>query len=318
MNYDNDLHVVLGASGGTGSALVRELISRGNRVRAVSRSGKAPDGAEGLRADVSTPEGAKASSAGAAVVYHAAQPEYTKWPREFPSMTDAIIKGATATGAKLVFTDNLYMYGPNSPQPMTEETSQEATGKKGKTRILMAEMLLEAHREGRLRVVLGRSSDYYGPRGTGTITGDTVFGAAVEGKTVRWPASLDVPHQFNYLPDMARALIVLGEREEADGKVWHLPAAEPITGRRFLDLVSAEIGHPVKTSVTSKTMLRAIGLFSPFLRELVETAYQFEQPFVADTTKFQKAFGPFEPTPYEKAIADTLAWFQRRGGGRTS
>jgi len=311
---NDELHVVLGASGGTGSALVRELISRGHRVRAVSRNGRAPEGAEGMKADVSTPQGAKAASAGAAVVYHAAQPDYTKWPQEFPPMTDNVIEGAAGTGAKLVFADNLYMYGSEAPQPMTEETPQKAAGKKGRARILMAERLLDAHRSGRVRVALGRSSDYYGPGGTGTIAGDTVFGAALAGKSVRWPGSLDAPHTFNYLPDMARALVTLGERAEADGEVWHLPAAEPITGRGFLDLVSEEMGRPVKASVTSKTTLRAIGLFSPFIRELTETVYQFEGPFVSDTTKFGRAFGPFEPTPHPEAIARTVVWFRGRRG----
>ena len=228
-------------------------------------------------------------------------------------MTENVIRGSAAAGAKLVFADNLYMYGPESPQPMTEETPQRAAGKKGKTRILMADMLLEAHRSGRLRVALGRSSDYYGPGGTATIAGGTLFGAALTGKTVRWPGSLDAPHQFNFLPDMARALVTLGEREEADGGVFHLPAAEPITGRRLIELVCAELGRPAKASATSKTMLRAVGLFSPLVRELVETTYQFERPFYADASKFERTFGPFGPTPHEEAVTRTAAWFRERG-----
>lgn len=309
----DELHAVLGASGGTGSAIVEELLRRGRRVRAVSRGGSVPDGAEGFGADVSTPEGAKAACAGAAVVYHAAQPAYIRWPEEFPPLTGAVIEGSASAGAKLVFADNLYIYGPGSPQPLTERTPQRATGRKGATRILMANRLMEAHREDRVRVAIGRSSDYYGPGGVGTIAGETVFGAALASRTVRWPGSLDMPHQFNYLPDMARALVVLGESAEADGEVFHLPAAEPITGHRFLDLVSEATGRPVKSSVTSRRTLRALGVFSPFMRELVETAYQFEYPFAADDSKFLKAFGPFEPTPQEEAIPLTAAWFARRG-----
>ena len=315
MSTGNEVQVVLGATGGIGSALVEELVRRGGRVRAVSRSGSAPAGAEGVeafKADVSKSEVARAACSDASVVYHAAQPPYTRWRQEFPVMTDAVIEGAASARAKLVFADNLYMYGPGSPKPMTEETPQRATGKKGRVRILMAERLLGAYRTGRVRVAIGRASDYYGPGGTGTIAGDTVFGAAVAGKTVRWPGSLEVPHQFNYLPDLARALITLGEREEADGEVFHLPAAEPITGRRFLDLVSAEVGRPVKVSIISKATLRVLGAFSPFIRELGETVYQFEGPFYADASKYERTFGSFEPTPHEKAIARTVAWFSRR------
>jgi nucleoside-diphosphate-sugar epimerase len=312
----NELHVVLGASGGTGSAVVRELVRRGHRVRAVNRRGDAdvPEGVERSAGDASTPEGARAAVAGASVVYHAAQPSYTRWPREFPPMTDNVIEGAAAAGAKLVFADNLYMYGHTGPQPITEDTPRNATGKKGKTRILMEARLLEAHRSGKVRTTMGRSSDYYGPRGTDTVAGDRIFGAAIEGKTARWLGSLDRPHTLNYLPDMARALVTLGEREEADGEAWHLPAAEPITGRRFLETVFAEAGGPARIGVVSKTAVRLGGVFVPFVREVRETMYQFERPFVSDASKFSGSFGPFESTPHEEAIRHTFAWFRERRG----
>lgn len=227
-------------------------------------------------------------------------------------MTDAVMEGAAAEDAKLVFADNLYMYG-YCPQPMTEGTPQKATSRKGKTRILMAEKLLEAHRLGKVRVTMGRASDYYGPGGVTSLAGDTLFGAAVAGKTVRWPATLDVPHQCNYLPDIARALVILGEREEADGEAWHLPAAEPLTGRRFAKLVFAEIGVPAKAAVFSKSLARAMGVFVPPLREFPEIWYQYDSPFFADASKFQQTFGPFEPTPHEEATAQTVTWFRERG-----
>ena len=86
-------------------------------------------------------------------------------------MTQAVIDGAAAAGAKLVFADNLYAYGPHDG-PMTEETPQRAAGKKGRTRIEMADAVLRAHADGRLRCAIGRSSDYYGPRGTASTVGE--------------------------------------------------------------------------------------------------------------------------------------------------
>ena len=124
-----ELHVVLGASGGTGSAVVRELVRRGHRVRAVNRSGDAdvPDGSavERAKGDVADPEGARRACAGASVVYHCAQPEYTKWREEFPPMADAVIDGAAAAGAKLVFADNLYMYGRTDRLPRTPRSAPQ-------------------------------------------------------------------------------------------------------------------------------------------------------------------------------------------------
>ena len=307
------VHVVLGAAGGTGSAVVRELAARGYRVRAVTRSGTAdvPEGIEQVAADVGTTEGARRACEGAAVVYHCAQPDYRKWPELFPPLTQAALDGATDADAKLVFADNLYMYGPPDG-PMTEATPQRARGHKGRTRIEMADALLRAHTDGKLRCTIGRSSDYYGPRGTASTVGENIMRPALRGKRARWLGSLDQPHTLNYLEDMARSLVTLGERDEADGQVWHLPAAEHLTGRQFLALVFEAAGHPPKIGVVSRSMIRMAGLFNPFLRELNETLYQFERPFVSDPSKFQHAFGPFESTPHPEAVGHTVDWFRRR------
>jgi nucleoside-diphosphate-sugar epimerase len=248
---------------------------------------------------------------GATVVYHCAQPGYTKWPELFPPLTQAVLDGAAAAGAKLVFADNLYVYGPPDG-PMTEQTPQRARGKKGRTRVEMADAVLGAHADGRLRVTIGRCSDYYGPRGTTSNIGENLMKPALRGKRARWLGSLDQPHTLNYLEDLARALVTLGERDEANGQVWHLPAAEPLTGRQFLTLVFEAAGHPPKIGVAPRPMIRIAGLFNPLVRELNETLYQFERPFVSDASKFQRAFGPFEPTPHPEAVNRTVEWFRRR------
>jgi nucleoside-diphosphate-sugar epimerase len=289
------------------------LVARGLPVRAVTRSGAAdvPVGVEQVAADVATPEGARQACAGAAVVYHCAQPAYTKWVELFPPLTRAVLDGTADAGAKLVFADNLSVYGPPEG-PMTEETPQRAQGKKGRIRIEMAAAILRAHAEGRLRCTIGRSSDYYGPRGTTSTVGDNLMKPLLRGKRARWVGSLDQPHTLNYLEDMARALVTLGEREEADGQVWHLPAAEPLTGRQFLMLTYDAAGLPSKAGVASRPMIKLVGVFNPLVRELNETLYQFERPFVSDASKFQGAFGPFEPTPHQEAVRRTVEWFRHR------
>jgi len=214
------MHVVVGASGGIGGALVRELARRGHRVRAVNRAGDAavPAGVERRAADVATADGAK-----------------------------AVAEGAAAAGAKLVLADNLYLYGPHDG-PLTEDLPAAAAGHKGRVRAQMAERLLGLHRQGRLRVAIGRASNYYGPGGLASVTGERLFRAAVAGRTVRWVGRLDQPHTLSYLEDVAAGLAILGEQERADGQAWHLPAAEPLTGRRFLELVVAASGGRVDST----------------------------------------------------------------------
>lgn len=310
MTSDERLHVVFGATGGAGSAVVRELVAGGRRVRAISRRPITglPAGVEHVCADAADPAQARSACRDAAVVFHCAQPAYEKWATEFPALTDSIAHAAASAQATLVLADNLYSYGPVDV-PMTEEMPAEATTKKGRIRALMTDRLLAAHRSGTMQVIIGRSSDYYGPGGTNSAVGDVLFGAAVRGTHARWLGRLDQPHSLSYLPDVARSLITLSSQPAALGGVWHLPAPAPLTGHAFVALIESALGRPVKVSATSAFTLRIAGLFDARARESREMLYQWDRPFVIDASKFQLAFGPYEPTPPRQAVAATVAWF---------
>jgi len=87
-----------------------------------------------------------------------------------------------------------------------------------------------------------------------------------------------------------------------------------VTGRGFVEHIAAALGGPVKVTATPRLALRLAGLFDPRARESAELLYQWERPFVLDASKFQRAFGPFQPTPHPQAVAATVAWFQQRAG----
>jgi nucleoside-diphosphate-sugar epimerase len=313
MQPNRSLHVVFGATGAIGSAVVGELLRRDHSVRAVSRRGQAPKGAQGVAADASDPAQAADAAAGAAVIYHCASPPYTKWPELFPVLTRSILGAAESSGAKLVFADNLYAYGP-AGGPLREDLPANARGRKGRIRAEMAGQLLGTYRAGRARIVIGRASDYYGPGGTGSVAGETLFGRILAGKKPLWTGRLDQPHTFCFLPDIARGLLLLADRPAADGQIWHLPAAGPLTTQQFFDMVAEAAGKPVpvQARVAWPALLAVAGIFSPLLREMRETAYQFRAPFVIDSGKFEAAFGHLEPTPHRDAVQQTLAWYRSR------
>jgi nucleoside-diphosphate-sugar epimerase len=308
-NEANDLHVVLGA-GGVGSAVVRELVARGRRVRCVTRSGKAdvPSGVETLAGDVSHLEDARRVCAGASVVYLCANPAYNRWAQDFPPLLAGALAGAESAGTKLVMADNLYVYAPID-QPLTEDLPWAPLTKKGAVRKAMDETLIAAHASGRVRVAIGRASDYYGPRGGNSVTGTRFFERLLAGKAVEWFGLLDVPHALSYLGDFARGLVTLGERDEALGQAWHIPAAEPLTARAFIALAAEIAGVPPKMTTLSPLLLRTLGLFSPSVRELIEMRYEFERPYLLDGGKFTRAFA-FTPTPHGDALAPTIAWYR--------
>jgi nucleoside-diphosphate-sugar epimerase len=306
-------HVVFGASGGVGSELVRELLSRGRRVRAVSHSGRGsfPKEAEVVRADATDAATVREVSRDAVVVYHAVNVPYPQWQEKLPLVMRATMEAAADVGAKLIYADNLYMYG-RVDGPMTEETPYKPVSRKGIVRAQLAEELMTAHRDGKVRAAIGRASDVYGPGPLNAVAGERLFGAALAGKKAMWVGSLDAPHTLTYIEDFAKALVTLGEREEALGEVWHTPSPDPITGRGFIELVFDEARRPPKFGTYTRTMMLLGGLFSSEVREFREMLYQFEAPFVLDSSKYTRVFGDLKPTPYRESIARTVRWHLSR------
>lgn len=307
---EQDLHVVIGAGGGAGSAVVRILAAQGRRVRAVGRhplSGL-PEGVESRIGDISQPAQAVEICRDASVVYLCANVPYHQWTRDFPPIINGALTGTRAADARLIFSDNLYMYAPTT-EPISEQTPLAPLTRKGKFRLQLAEQLLSAHARGKARVIIARTSDFYGPRANSS-EGERFIRALLAGKPLQWLGNLDVPRALTYLDDMARGLVTLAEHDEALGQVWHIPSGEPITGRQFITLACEEAGRPVKIMRVTRQMLWLAGLTSPTIRETVEMYYQFDRPFMLDGNKFRAAFGG-NSTPHREALRKTIAWYRQ-------
>jgi nucleoside-diphosphate-sugar epimerase len=173
----------------------------------------------------------------------------------------------------------------------------------------MAAMLLDAHASGRARVAIGRAPDFYGPWAREAALGERVFCPALRGGVAQVLGDIDQPHTHIYIDDFARALITLGERDEALGQVWHVPAAPTRTTRELADMAFAAAGTKPRYRAANRLIVTVFGLFSPTLREIRETLYQFERPFVVDHSKFERAFGA-RTTPHADAIRHTVEWFR--------
>lgn len=306
-------HVVLG-TGAIGRAIMNELVRRGESVRMVNRSGKmdeVPAGVEVVASDVYDPAKIKEVTRGAQVVYQSAQPEYTEWVQKFPPMQKAIIDGLTGSNAKLVIVENLYMYGDVNGIPQTEDLPHNAHTRKGRVRSEISNAAIEAHRAGKLRVTSGRGSDFFGPWGLPTAAmGERTFYPLLHGKPANLIGNVDAPHTHTYIPDFGKALVILGERDEADGKPWHVPNDSPrISQREMLTLITTEMGIAPKFSAMGRTMMWLGGLFIPEAKETVEMMYEFEKPFIVDSSRFEKTFGT-RATPMKEAIKTTVAWYK--------
>ncbi|RME01215.1 MAG: NAD-dependent epimerase/dehydratase family protein, partial [Calditrichaeota bacterium] len=265
-----ELHVILG-TGPLGLAVMEVLHGRDKRVKMVNHSGNAtvPAGVEVARADLTQPDSARQVCEGATVVYFCAKPPYTQWPEKFPALLAGSLAGAASAGARLVYADNLYAYGPVDG-PLTEDLPAQASGRKGRVRAQMAAMLLEAHRKGEVQVVIGRASDFFGPGVIESAVGEKVFGAALAGQTARVLGNPDLPHTYTFIGDFARALVLLGERDEAVGEVWHVPSAETLTTRQFVEMIYREAGNPPRLQAAPSWLIGLMAWFNPIMRELKE------------------------------------------------
>jgi nucleoside-diphosphate-sugar epimerase len=309
---DLGLHVVFGA-GQIGNALVTTLAASGVRVRAVSRH-RPPTlvaGVDWRAADLNDEQAAADAATGASTIYQCLNVPYTKWPQLFPPLQRSALSAAERTGALLVSLENVYGYGPTGGRPMTEDLPLAASTVKGRTRAAMTAELLAARDAGRVRIAIGRASDFFGPGVTESTLGERVFANAVAGKRADFIGDPSLPHTYSYVSDIAAGLATLGTHERASGEVWHLPGPETVTTLALLDLVATDIGHPVGVRSMPKFVVRALGLVNPMMRALSEMAYEFEEPFILDTTKFQSAFGP-SGTRLSAALTDTVDWYRSR------
>jgi nucleoside-diphosphate-sugar epimerase len=207
-----------------------------------------------------------------------------------------------------VYGDNLYAYGPVDG-PIREDLPYRPIGPTTRVRAEVATTLMNAHAAGTVRATIGRASDFYGPRARQSKVGDGVFARALAGKPAQALGDPDALHTYMFINDFAAGLVTLAQRDEALGEVWHVPSAETVTTRRFIEIVFQQIKQPARLQTVPRLMISVLGVFLPPLRAVKETLYQSERPWVVDDSKFARAFGS-RPTPHEEAIAETLAWFQ--------
>jgi len=305
----NELHVVLGA-GQVGPFVAESLVAMGKRVRIVRKTQgpSALSGVEQVSIDVRDADAVARVTAGATSVYHCVNPLYFEWPELLVPMARGIVEGTARSGARLVVLDNLYMYGDTSH--MHEGSPNNPRSKKGALRVEAANVMLEADRRGDLKVAIGRAADFFGPRATlGTIFGDRFYRRVLSGKPGESFGDPDMLHSYAYTPDVATALVALGTSPDTRG-IYMLPVQPAESTRQVIGRFYRALGKDLGVGRLPTWVLRALGVFNPLVREVVEMIYQWEQPYVLDDTRIRTELGVM-PTPWDEAIATTLAWAKR-------
>jgi nucleoside-diphosphate-sugar epimerase len=304
---------ILGAGGVIANEVVRLLSARKQPFRLVARNARpVPAATEMIFADLSDKEQTIRAVAGSSIVYLLVGLKYDHklWAEMWPRIMTNTIEGCKRSGAKLIFFDNVYMYGKVSGA-MTEETPFNPCSKKGEVRAKIATSLINEWKDGGLTAMIARAADFYGPETPNGLPNVLVFDPLAKNQKGSWLANDSVPHSYSYTPDAARSLVMLAENESAWNQTWHVATTpNPPTGKEFIAMAANELGVAPRYRVLTKPMVRLIGWFNPLVGEVYEMLYQNDSPYVFDSSKFARAFS-FSGTPYAEGIRTTAASFQK-------
>lgn len=303
--------------GPVGAAVVAQGGGQSLRVAQRRRPQGLPAGVEFVACDVLNAAAVRAAAEGVAQIVLSVGFAYDRkvWRADWPRAMSNVLAAAEAVGARLVFVDNLYMYGPQTG-PLHEDMPLARHGAKPAVRAAITETWMSAHQTGRVRVAAVRASDFYGPGVALSHLGAQGLGALAQGRPAMLVVDPDQPHDFAYVPDIARAVwSLLGAPDGDFGQAWHVPQAPTRTTRQVLALGASEAGVALKLRRVPPSLLPVLGLVTPVLREMAEMRFQWDRPYRVDASKFARRFWS-DPTPFEVGVPLTIQSFRPAQAGK--
>ena len=297
--------------GPVGRAAAGLLAARGEVVRVGQRSAPdaLPDGVTFVHCDCLDAASVRAAAEGMAQIVLAVGFAYEAavWQANWPRAMTAVLDAAEATGARVVFVDNLYMYGPQSV-PLHEELPLTDMGGKPGARAAVTRQWMAAR--DRVRFAAVRAPDFYGPGVRQSHLGETGLAAVAAGKPAMLMVDPDLPHDFAYVPDFARAVVALLDApDDCFGQAWHVPCAPILSTRAVLELGAAATGQRLRLQILPSWLTSLLALAVPFLREMREMRFQWDRPYQVDASRMRQRFG-LEPTPFAEGVKATVESFR--------
>ncbi len=313
---------ILGATGAVGKALAAELGRTGTPFRVVARSeeklryafGRYGDLVEYRAADLEDPQGAAAATKDIDLVFYTVGVPYTNFALH-PKLVRSALDAAVASGVKrFVLVGTVYPYGIPRTDFVDESHPRDPQTFKGRMRKEQEDLVLGADGRNGLRTTILRPPDFYGPDSELSYAAD-MFKAALEGRAANVIGPIDTPHEFVFVPDVAKTLLALSNCDGAYGKAWNLAGPGPITTRRFAEMIFAAAGQKMRLRIAGKWMLNLLGVFKPMMREIAEMHYLWTTPVKLDDSRLRQLLPELKKTPYEDGIRLTLE--AMRGEKRT-
>ncbi len=309
--------IVIFGCGPTGRATAERLVVEGREIVVAQRNAPAdlPKGATFAACDALDRDSVvKTAHGGEQFVVAIGFPYVGRvWREMWPKAIGNLVAAAEATGARMVFIDNLYMYGPQTA-PLVESMPLASYGLKPAARAAATRVWMKAAAAGRARVAALRAPDFYGPGVGRSYLGDATIGMLARGKAALFIGSPDFPHDYAYVPDIARAVTtLLAAPDSAFGQAWHMPCAPTRTTREILAMAAEALGVRPRIRVLPASLLGPMGPLSPFLREMREMRFLVDRPYFVDATKFATSFWS-DVTPLEAGVRETALAFRAAAG----
>ncbi len=308
--------LVLGATGGIGGEVARQLVAAGWAVRALRRGAVQATGKQGgiewVQGDAMNRADVLTAAQGCAVIVHAVNPPgYRRWGELVLPMVDNTIAAAQAQGATIVLPGTVYNFGPSAFPTLREDSPQEPLTRKGAIRVQMEQRLQAASRQG-CKVIVVRAGDFFGPKPGNSWFSQGLVKPGQPVKTIIVPNAPGVGHQWSYLPDVARTMVELVQRRETlePFAVFHMAGHWDADGTQM----AAAISRAVIKRGGAKPAVRAFpwwltalaAPFVPTLRELREMRYLWNVPVGMSNAKLVAILGQEPHTPLDEAVEAAL------------
>jgi nucleoside-diphosphate-sugar epimerase len=301
-------------TGQLGLAIMQLLLDKNpdENILLVNRTGKLnipiSQNVQVIAADATSKTDMKAIAGRSDLIFSCTDMPYDKWADFYPATAIALAYALSETNAKLVFADNLYSYGNVMGAVMHEQMPHTAKTKKGKIRAGVINTLLYSGHEFSNRVAFVKAADFIGPRIHKGIFGTDFLHNVYNGKKVSLFGNIDLPHTFTFIKDFAAAMINVGTANDTFGQIWHVPNAPALSPDKWVHLFEVIANKKIKISVTPKFIIRIVGLFNSFIKELYEMAYQFEHPYLVNHDKYVSRFGNHITYPSD-IVKETVEWY---------
>ncbi len=281
--------LILGASGSFGANCVAAFTSAGWNVRKFRR------GTDDMNI----------AAQGVDVIVNGLNPQNFKdWPTELPKIANAVIGAAKSSGATIIQPGNVYNFGAQ-PGKWDENTPHRAQTRKGKARIAMEAIYHRAAQDHGIQTIILRAGDFIDAHPSDNFI-DFLTKDLRKGRFI-YPGNPDIAHAWAYLPDMARAVVMLAKQRNSLERFEDIPfEGHTLSAIEIKTALEHAGGQTLMLKRFPWAMMRLLSPVWGLAREMHEMRYLWDTPHSLDNAKLTRLLPDFKATAFSQITAQLL------------